>query len=79
MAEEKKEEKKFDIWRDSPLRYAGYCNEVGEAFAPLFPRFLIPSYVASVSYVLGDTLDKTFTSYSLSKEVRTTTTFNNFL
>ena len=44
-----------DIWRDTALRYAGYCNEVGEAFAPIYPRFLIPSYVVSVMYVLGNT------------------------
>ncbi|EOD06449.1 hypothetical protein EMIHUDRAFT_249897 [Emiliania huxleyi CCMP1516] len=26
-----------DIYRDSPLRYCGYLNEVGEAFRPLIP------------------------------------------
>ncbi len=51
-------EKKYDVWRDSPLRFAGYCNEVGEAFAPIFPRLLIPSYALSIGYVFGDTFDK---------------------
>ena len=26
-----------DIYRDSPLRFLGYANEVGEAFRPLVP------------------------------------------
>ena len=57
----------YDIWRDSPLRFAGYCNEVGEAFVPLFPRLLVPSYVLSVLYVVGDTVDKTYAQYTLQK------------
>ena len=31
------EEGVIDIYRDSPLRYCGYLNEVGEAFRPLIP------------------------------------------
>ena len=38
----KKPKKMTDIWRDSPLRYLGYANEVGEAFKPIFPEFLNP-------------------------------------
>ena len=40
-----------DIWRDSPLRYMGYANEVGEAlFRHMYPKFVRPSYaVACVS------------------------------
>ena len=44
---------KYDIWRDSLLRYAGYANEIGEAFAPIFPKFLKPSYGISLLYVIG--------------------------
>lgn len=44
---------KHDIWRNSILRYAGYANEAGEAFAPIFPKFLKPSYGISLLYVLG--------------------------
>lgn len=61
-------EETADIWRNSPLRYAGYCNEVGEAFAPLYPRLLIPSYVASVLYVLGDTTDKSYMEFENQKK-----------
>lgn len=47
-----------DIWRETRLRYAGYTNEVGESFRPLFPRFVRPSYAIACAYVLGDTWDK---------------------
>ncbi len=47
-----------DIWRDTWVRYFGYCNEVGEAFRPLLPRLVAPSYGASFLYVLCDTADK---------------------
>jgi mitochondrial fission process protein 1 len=50
-----------DIYRDTPLRYCGYANEVGEAFAPLVPAWCVPaSYAVAITYVLADTLDKTF-------------------
>ena len=56
--EERKKDNTIDMWRDSPVRYLGYANEVGESFRPLFPRMLIPSYLLSIGYVLGDTRDK---------------------
>ena len=38
---------------------AGYANECGEAFRPIVPViFVILSYVAAISYVLADTVDK---------------------
>lgn len=33
----------YDIWRDSALRYAGYANEIGEAFRFITPRLVLPS------------------------------------
>lgn len=48
-----------DVWRDSALRYAGYANEVGEAFRYQFPRGVIPSYCVAMTYVVGDAVDKT--------------------
>ena len=47
-----------DIWRNSLLRYAGYANELGESFRPIFPKFVVPSYGISFAYVFGDTYDK---------------------
>lgn len=53
------EEKKVDIFRDTPIRYLGYANEVGESFRALvhvnWVRF---SYVVSSSYVCADAASK---------------------
>lgn len=49
-----------DPWRDTPLRFAGYANEVGEAFRPLVNhRWVMGSYACSMAYVVGDTYHKT--------------------
>ena len=47
-----------DMWRDGPLRYLGYANEVGEAFRLQVPRMVVPSYGVAIGYVLCDTADK---------------------
>eukprot|EP00542_Grammatophora_oceanica_P018897 CAMPEP_0194048962 /NCGR_PEP_ID=MMETSP0009_2-20130614/29186_1 /TAXON_ID=210454 /ORGANISM="Grammatophora oceanica, Strain CCMP 410" /LENGTH=247 /DNA_ID=CAMNT_0038695001 /DNA_START=74 /DNA_END=817 /DNA_ORIENTATION=+ len=50
-----------DLYRDTLLRYAGYANEVGEAFAPLVPAWCVPaSYGVAITYVCADTVDKTY-------------------
>ncbi|KAL3145666.1 hypothetical protein ABBQ32_003201 [Trebouxia sp. C0010 RCD-2024] len=49
----------FDPLRDGPLRYLGYANECGEAFAAWLPPLGVPlSYAIAISYVLVDTFDK---------------------
>ena len=51
--------KEVDIYRDTLLRYAGYANEVGEAFRALVPvNFVYASYGVASAYVLADTFDK---------------------
>lgn len=50
--------KPTDIFRDSLLRYAGYANELGEAFRHQLPKLVAPSYGVAGLYVLGDALDK---------------------
>jgi len=53
------EDGEVDIYRDTLLRYAGYANEVGEAFAPLVPAVVVPvSYGVAITYVIADTVDK---------------------
>lgn len=52
----------LDIWRESPLRYLGYANEVGEAFGPLYPKYIRPSYGIAFIYVGCDAADKTWKS-----------------
>ena len=32
-----------DLWRDTPVRYMGYANEVGEAFAAFLPGWGVPA------------------------------------
>lgn len=57
--EDEAKEGKVDIYRDTVLRYAGYLNEVGEAFRPLVPGpLVILSYVLAISYVLADAISK---------------------
>ena len=48
-----------DVYRDTPLRFAGYANEVGESFKHMAPRwFYYGSYVVSSLYVAADAKDK---------------------
>ena len=59
-AQSKQEDGEVDIYRDTALRYCGYANEVGEAFAPLVPAWCVPaSYGVAITYVFADTIDKT--------------------
>lgn len=55
-----------DLYRDTPLRYMGYSNEVGEAFRPIVPRLVVPSYAVAIAYVLADTADKAQRARDLS-------------
>lgn len=53
------EKTEYDPLRDGPLRYLGYSNELGEAFAAwLFPGGVTLSYAIAIGYVLFDTVDK---------------------
>lgn len=53
-----------DLWRDTPVRYMGYSNEVGEAFNSFLPEWGVPaSYGVAALYVMLDTLDKGKKSY----------------
>jgi len=52
-------DEEYDPLRDGPLRYLGYANELGEAFAAFLPAGGVPlSYAIAISYVLVDTFDK---------------------
>ena len=54
----KEELKEVDIFRDTPVRYLGYANEIGETFRYVAPWFVLPSYFISLSYVFADAIDK---------------------
>ena len=62
--------KNYDMYRDSPLRYLGYANELGESFRPILPRLVVPSYLLSFAYVTADTYDKAAKEYDKSKEMK---------
>lgn len=54
-----------DLYRDTPVRYLGYANEVGEAFRSIVPKSVVWfSYFVSSGYVLADTLDKGLKTYN---------------
>ena len=45
----------MDALREGPVRLIGYSNEVGEAFRPLVPRWVVNStYAAAGTYVVAD-------------------------
>lgn len=63
------ESKDKDIFRDTPGRYLGYANEVGEAFRPVVNVKLVwASYGIASLYVLADTADKAVKAYKKPHE-----------
>lgn len=54
MRDNKEESYNYNVFRDSPLRFAGYTNEVGESFRYQFPRFVVPSYLIAFGYCVAD-------------------------
>jgi fission process protein 1 len=57
--ESNKHETEIDIYRDTPLRYLGYANEVGEAFRPLINvNIVYLSYLVALGYVTSDAVSK---------------------
>ena len=52
------EKKVVDLYRDTPVRYLGYANEVGESFRYQYPKFVVPSYGIAFMYCFADTIDK---------------------
>lgn len=56
MSFDGEERTEYDPLRDGPLRYLGYANEAGEAFAAwLFPGGVALSYAIAIGYVCFDT------------------------
>eukprot|EP01134_Creolimax_fragrantissima_P004163 CFRG4163T1 len=62
-------EQKFDMFRDSYLRYLGYTNEIGESFKAFLPRWAyIGTYAVASTYVVLDAVDKGTTAYHSANE-----------
>ena len=52
------EKQEVDLYRDTPVRYLGYANELGESFRYVTPWLVKPSYAVAFAYVFADTYDK---------------------
>jgi Mitochondrial 18 KDa protein (MTP18) len=62
----------YDPLRDGPLRFCGYANECGEAFAAWLPAFGVPaSYAIAIAYVLVDTYDKAAAAHRDAVQLQT--------
>lgn len=59
-----KDQDDHNVFRDTPIRYLGYCNEVGESFRYQFPRFVVPSYVISFGYCCADSVQAGYKVWS---------------
>ncbi|KAG5866288.1 hypothetical protein JTB14_023251 [Gonioctena quinquepunctata] len=54
----------LDVYKQTPIRYLGYSNEVGEAFRSIIGnRWVNLSYAVATLYVLADTTDKSIKSH----------------
>uniref|UniRef100_A0A7S2UT13 Mitochondrial fission process protein 1 n=1 Tax=Attheya septentrionalis TaxID=420275 RepID=A0A7S2UT13_9STRA len=81
-------EKKYNVFRDSPLRYMGYANEIGESFRYQFPKIVAPSYMLAFGYCFLDSASTGYDEWNKedngkserSREVRTAlATFDTLL
>ena len=68
-----------NIFRDTPLRYLGYANEIGESFRYQYPRYVVPSYVVAFGYCLADATSTGYhTYYSQSRHKNGTNNRNHY-
>ena len=62
---------KFDVYRDTPIRYMGYANEVGESFRAFLPAWGVPtSYGIAAVYVMLDTFDKSYKKFDETQNIQ---------
>ncbi|KAK6047006.1 hypothetical protein COOONC_15489 [Cooperia oncophora] len=58
--------RQIDLYRDTPIRYLGYANEIGEAFRSMLPVNAVrATYVVALGYACADALDKSNKAYKL--------------
>ncbi|CAJ0959006.1 unnamed protein product, partial [Mesorhabditis belari] len=56
---QQRELQQIDLYRDTPIRYLGYANEIGEAFRSMLPIIAVKAtYVIALGYATADALDK---------------------
>ena len=54
----------YNVFRDSPIRYLGYANEVGESFRYQYPQFVLPSYLLAFGYCAADAITTGYYTYN---------------
>jgi hypothetical protein len=53
-----------DPFKDSLLRYAGYANELGEAFRSFLPHYVVTgTYVVAATYGMADASHKAYLAF----------------
>jgi fission process protein 1 len=67
MEKETTTRKCYNIFRDSPVRYLGYANEVGESLRYQFPKLVIPSYIVAFGYCFADAGASGYNTYHESR------------
>jgi mitochondrial fission process protein 1 len=55
------------LFRDTPVRYLGYANEIGESFRYQYPKYVVPSYIVAFGYCLADAISTGYHSYNSTK------------
>jgi fission process protein 1 len=61
----------YNVFRDTPVRYLGYANEVGESFRYQFPKFVAPSYVVAFGYCLMDATSNGYSTWNSHDPTKT--------
>ena len=52
-----------NLFRDTPIRYLGYSNEIGESFRYQYPKYVVPSYIVAFGYCLADATSTGYHTY----------------
>jgi fission process protein 1 len=77
MSEKSKNTNEVDIFRDTPVRFLGYANEVGEAFRSLVSKTIVHgSYAVAFGYVFMDVIDKARKTLRIENEKRSISPYN---
>jgi fission process protein 1 len=80
MSENTKNTKEVDIFRDTPVRFLGYANEVGEAFRSLVSKTIVHgSYAVAFGYVFMDVFDKARKTLKIETDNKSPSPYNQAL
>merc|ERR1719491_338143 len=58
----------YNVFRDTPLRFMGYANEIGESFRYQFPKLVAPTYVLAFGYCGLDSISSGYREWNNEKE-----------